>query len=574
MSFASRFSIRLPRPPAWIPRYGVGAILALAMVVCVAIGSSFEREFRANLEQGFQNRVELGDLASAVHQLRKTLDAPRALDPGYISGLIERTKEVESKVKAQGEAGRITDLVLPTKELVSIAAMQAGFERLAVSAAQVERAFNVKAGLRPNESAEAPTLKRVASLVDDYVAAIGALRNARSSANALPGLTSATMALAENLQAATNESRKKTVNLAWRDVLAALPVDRGDLIDRLLADGRMLEEFQAHRARAMSRLEQVSAKIDSAERMLLQSRSGGGLLVVSSILTWLGIAFGLLAITVAWLKVKQLAVIGEQTAHPVELVVPRSVLAESISENQPIIDDPGVAAEARLAARIANEVRAPVSVRELAEAALEDTLDHGDTLDHVASGYWIEAGSVAERRVALLDKQSEQLEQHVKAVMASVETLAGRVDLVVQSLQLVMDKDAPHVSLDTISLRRRTDELQALAMNLSIQVTSGEGADPMLDDLEEFNRELAALTEEIKRVGLGGGVAQIERRLAHSIDEGRRMVAAADSLKERTETLYEDAQRFRRHSEALIRGIQDGAVAELPAAYIRQRHPA
>jgi hypothetical protein len=568
MSFASRFSIPLPRLPAWIPRYGVGAILALAMVVCVAIGSSFEREFRANLEQGFQNRVELGDLASAVHQLRKTLDAPRALDPGYISGLIERTKEVESKVKAQGEAGRISDLVLPTKELASIAAMQAGFERLAVSAAQVERAFNVKASLKPSESAEAPTLKRVASLVDDYVAAVGALRNARSSANALPGLTSATMALAENLQAATTESRKKTVSLAWRDVLAALPVDRGDLIDRLLADGRMLEEFQAHRTRSMSRLEQVSAKIDSAERMLLQSRSGGGLLVVASILTWLGIAFGLLAIVVAWLKVKQLAVISEQAAHPIELVVPRSVLAESISENQPIIDDPGVAAEAHLAARIANEVSAPVSVRELAEAALEDTLDH------VASGYWIEAGSVAERRVALLDKQSEQLEQHVKAVMASVETLAGRVDLVVQSLQLVMEKDAPYVSLDTKSLRRRADELQALAMNLSIQVTSGEGADPLLDDLEEFNRELEALTEEIKRVGLGGGVAQIERRLAHSIDEGRRMVAAADSLKERTETLYEDAQRFRRHSEALIRGIQDGAVAELPASYIRQRHPA
>jgi uncharacterized protein YhaN len=318
----------------------------------------------------------------------------------------------------------------------------------------------------------------------------------------------------------------------------------------------------------MSRLEQVSAKIDSAERMLLQSRSGGGLLVVASILTWLGIAFGLLAIVVAWLKVKQLAVISEQAAHPIELVVPRSVLAESISENQPNIDDPGVAAEAHLAARIANEVSAPVSVRELAEAALEDTLDH------VASGYWIEAGSVAERRVALLDKQSEQLEQHVKAVMASVETLAGRVDLVVQSLQLVMEKDAPYVSLDTKSLRRRADELQALAMNLSIQVTSGEGADPLLDDLEEFNRELEALTEEIKRVGLGGGVAQIERRLAHSIDEGRRMVAAADSLKERTETLYEDAQRFRRHSEALIRGIQDGAVAELPASYIRQRHPA
>jgi hypothetical protein len=49
------------------------------------------------------------------------------------------------------------------------------------------------------------------------------------------------------------------------------------------------------------------------------------------------------------------------------------------------------------------------------------------------------------------------------------------------------------------------------------------------------------------------------------------LAAVVDTLKERTETLYEDAQRFRRHSEALIRGIQEGAVAELPSSYLRTR---
>ena len=47
------------------------------------------------------------------------------------------------------------------------------------------------------------------------------------------------------------------------------------------------------------------------------------------------------------------------------------------------------------------------------------------------------------------------------------------------------------------------------------------------------------------------------------------MIAAADTLKERTEILYEDAQRFRRHSEALIRGIQEGAVSEVPMRLVK-----
>jgi hypothetical protein len=538
------------------------------MVVCVVIGANYEREFRGNLEQGFQQRVELGDLASSVQQLRRTLESPRALDSGYLSGLIERTKEVESKVKAQTDAGRIADLALPSKELAAIAAMQSGFERLAVSAAQVERAYNLKSTLKPTDSTDAASLKRVSGLMDDYMAAVGALRNARSAANALPGLVAATMSLAENLPNATAESRRKSVHPGWREVLVALPVDRGDLVDRLLADGRMLEDLQAQRTRASSRLEQISAKIDSAERMLLQSRSGGGLLVVASILTWVGVGFGLLAIGISWIQIKRQSELSQQVNAPVELVVPRSVLAEHSQDDLPERVDESEAVEARIAARIANEVGTAISVREIAKAAVEEPIDH------VASGYWIEAGSMAERRVALLDKQSEQLEQHVKAVMAAVETLAGRADMVVQSLQLATEEHAPHVNLDASVLRKRTDELQALAMNLSLQVRSGEGSDPLLDDLEQFNADLGALADEIKRVGKSGGVAQIERRLSHSIDEGRRMVAAADSLKERAETLFEDAQRFRRHSEALIRGIQEGAVAELPTSYIRQRNPA
>lgn len=568
MSFASRFQNRLPGVPVWIARYGLSGLLALGMVVCVVIGANYEREFRGNLEQGFQQRVELGDLASSVQQLRRTLESPRALDPGYLSGLIERSKEVESKVKAQTDAGRIADLALPTKELAAIAAMQSGFERLAVSTAQVERAFNLKATLKPSDSADAPALKRVSGLIDDYMAAVGALRNARSAANALPGLVAATMSLAENLPTATAESRRKSVNPGWREVLVALPVDRGDLVDRLLADGRMLEDLQSQRTRASSRLEQISAKIDSAERMLLQSRSGGGLLVVASILTWVGVGFGLLAIGISWIQVKRFSEIGRQPHPPVELVVPRSVLAEHSEDDRQDRVEESDAVEARIAARIASEVGTAVSVRAIAEAAIEEPIDH------VASGYWIEAGSMAERRVALLDKQSEQLEQHVKAVMAAVETLAGRADMVVQSLQLATEENAPNAGLDALTLRKRIDELQALAMNLSLQVRSGEGSDPLLDDLEQFNADLTVLADEIKRVGKSGGVAQVERRLSHSIDEGRRMVAAADSLKERAETLYEDAQRFRRHSEALIRGIQEGAVAELPASYIRHRNSA
>jgi hypothetical protein len=66
-------------------------------------------------------------------------------------------------------------------------------------------------------------------------------------------------------------------------------------------------------------------------------------------------------------------------------------------------------------------------------------------------------------------------------------------------------------------------------------------------------------------------VGALERRVALSLDEGRRMTAAADTLRERSQTLFEDAARFRRHVEALVRSIQEGAVSELPADYVRSR---
>ena len=568
----------------WFFRYGISALLGTAMVFCVAMGARYEREFRTSLEQGFQHRVELGDLASSVQQLRRILESPRALDQGYIAGLIERTKEVEAKSKAQIDAGRIGELILPSKELAAIAAMQQGFERLAASAAQLERAQNLKLALKPAEPADTPAIKRVSALIDDYVNATAGLRSARSASNALSALQQATMGLGENLAAATNESRRKTVPQGWRDVLSLLPAERGDLVDRLLADGRMLEDLQSQRARATSRLEQVAAKIDSAERLLLQSRAGGGLLVVAAILTWSGVGMGLLALLIAAFQIRRYSLAAAaDSSVPVEVMVPRSILAEEQDEDRASED---ASAEAILAARIATEAnrvalssgsltltdnhaaREKVSVRELAEAAVDD---HQDSLEAVTSGYWIAAGSMAERRVALLDRQSDQLEQHVKSLMASAETLAGRVDMVVQSVQLSLESDQDGAAIDLTQIRQRLESLQTLAMNLSLQVSAGENSEPVLEDLERFSEALDAVSSEMKQFNNPRSQAVTSRRMAVSLDEVRRLAAVVDTLKERTETLYEDAQRFRRHSEALIRGIQEGAVAELPSSYLRTR---
>ena len=568
----------------WFFRYGISALLGTAMVFCVAMGARYERELRTSLEQGFQHRVELGDLASSVQQLRRILESPRALDQGYIAGLIERTKEVEAKSKAQIDAGRIGELILPSKELAAIAAMQQGFERLAASAAQLERAQNLKLALKPAEPADTPAIKRVSALIDDYVNATAGLRSARSASNALSALQQATMGLGENLAAATNESRRKTVPQGWRDVLSLLPAERGDLVDRLLADGRMLEDLQSQRARATSRLEQVAAKIDSAERLLLQSRAGGGLLVVAAILTWSGVGMGLLALLIAAFQIRRYSLAAAaDSSVPVEVMVPRSILAEEQDEDRASEE---ASAEAILAARIATEAnrvalssgsltltdnhaaREKVSVRELAEAAVDD---HQDSLEAVTSGYWIAAGSMAERRVALLDRQSDQLEQHVKSLMASAETLAGRVDMVVQSVKLSLESDQDGAAIDLTQIRQRLESLQTLAMNLSLQVSAGENSEPVLEDLERFSEALDAVSSEMKQFNNPRSQAVTSRRMAVSLDEVRRLAAVVDTLKERTETLYEDAQRFRRHSEALIRGIQEGAVAELPSSYLRTR---
>jgi len=191
----------------------------------------------------------------------------------------------------------------------------------------------------------------------------------------------------------------------------------------------------------------------------------------------------------------------------------------------------------------------------------------------ITSGYWISAGSMVERRVALLDRQSEQLERHVKSVMASAESLASRADLVLQSLQLMNDIQplAAGGGL-SVEIHQRVETLQALSMNLALNAPTIDLGDPLLDYLEEFNDELAALSEEIRAMSNEEtSDSAHRRRVQASIDEGRRLSAAADSLRERTETLYEDAQRFRRHSEALIRGIQDGAISEVSASALKAR---
>ena len=92
----ARWNMTIPKlnvaMTAWLLRYGFSVVLGFAMVICVAMGARYEREFRTTLEQGFQHRVELGDLASSVQQLRRILESPRVLDPGFVAGLVERVK--------------------------------------------------------------------------------------------------------------------------------------------------------------------------------------------------------------------------------------------------------------------------------------------------------------------------------------------------------------------------------------------------------------------------------------------------------------------------------------------------
>lgn len=594
----------------WLRSYGIFVGLAIGLIACIGVGSRYEREFRSSLEQGFQHRVELGDLASSVQQLRRVLEAPIVLDPGYFAGLVERSKEVELKAKAQSEAGRFQDLALPLKELGALAGMQKGFERLATSHALVERAHSLKSTLRLNEPADAPAIRKVSGALEEYAGAVSAIRGTRSSVSGLQSVQAASVAIAENLPTAMNESRRKNAPQGWRDVLAILPSERGDLQDRLLADGRLVEDFLAQRVKAISRLEQVSARIDSAERLLLQARSSGGLLVASALLTWGGVGLGVLGLLLGALGIDR-ARKESQNARAEEYSGAQSG-AKDFAEEGP--DRQSSSAEALIAEKIANEAkrgtsssqetmdeahgtvevreeldginasyppsrrgeaylaqplprRPHASVRELAEAPTDKASD--DTLEAVTSGYWIAAGSMAERRVALLDRQSEQFERHVGSVMAAVDTLANRIEATLESLHAASELERAPSGRHAEGLRKRVEDLQTLAMNLSLKFTSSKGAESVLDDLEHLGKQLESLTDDIRGEMEVDSLTSPGRRIEPWLEEARRMAAASSALGERAETLLEDAQRFRRHAEALIRGIQDGAVTELPSVYLK-----
>lgn len=569
--------------PAFLLNYGTQVFFGLLLVLGVGLGGRYEAEFRSGLEQGFQNRVELGDLASSVQQLRRSVEVPRILDPTYAMALAEKSKELETKFKVQSTAGRLSELSVPTKELDQIIKMEPAFGRLALSAALVERAQAVKVASRVSDPIDFPGIKKFSLLLDQYVEAAIALRNSNSAVAALPALSTASMGLGENLQPALMESRRKGAPLVWKDVLAALGAEKADAVDRFLADARLIDEFQSLRGRTVSKLEQIAARVDGAERMLLQSRATGGLLVVASLLTWGGVLSGLVGLLMS-VASKRALLLAQSELRDVR--VPRSVLAETPDTPH----EKGVARESTpldIALNLTpnQHVQAPSigyedsyqkgalrDARELSTLnSLDDTTQNSSDSDPITSGYWISAGSMVERRVALLDRQSEQLQRHVKSVMASAESLASRADLVLQSLQLVNEaQPAGGRHSRSLEIQMRVESLQALSMNLALKAPTVEISDPLLDQLEEFNDELASLSSEIRSMGN----TEIDdsaylRRLHASIDEGRRLSAAADSLRERTETLYEDAQRFRRHSEALIRGIQEGAISDVSTSALK-----
>lgn len=569
--------------PSWFLNYGVQIVCGIFLVLGVGLGGRYEADFRSGLERGFQHRVELGDLASSVQQLRRSLEVPRILDPTYAKGLAEKSKELEVKSKVHSSEGRVSELPLPSKELDQIIKMEPAFERLSVSAAIVERAQALKVASRAPDSSEFPGIKKFSLLVDQYIEAVSALRNSNGAVSALQSFSTASMGLGENIPIALTESRRKGALPVWRDMLTTLGAEKSDAVDRYLSDARAIDEFQSLRGRAISKLEQIAARVDGAERMLLQSRATGGLLVVASLLTWAGVLIGLMGMFFSMTAKREL--LRKQSALD-EVLVPRSVMSESLaSEDTHITAGASIGAQldaptkdlnrpAPLAFEDANQALRPRESNELSKRdGLDDTSLQTMVSEPITSGYWISSGSMVERRVALLDRQSEQLERHVKSVMASAESLASRADLVLQSLQLMNDIQplAAGGGL-SVEIHQRVETLQALSMNLALNAPTIDLGDPLLDYLEEFNDELAALSEEIRAMSNEEtSDSAHRRRVQASIDEGRRLSAAADSLRERTETLYEDAQRFRRHSEALIRGIQDGAISEVSASALKAR---
>ena len=543
----------------------IGSICALLL------GARYEKQFRTILQEGFQARVELGDLASSIQELRRSLETPRVFDPAYVSGIAERAQEVERKAKSQSALGRVQELALPVKELGSLTSMGQGLERLSVNAALVERALNFKLAQKAPESVEWPAIKRFGSILEEYGAAVSMLRNSRSAANAIPDMRAASVAMAEQLPLALADSRRKGAPQVWRELLGLLPAERNEMVDRLLTDGRLLEDFEVQRNRAINRLEQVSARVDASERLLLQSKTGSEFSLVSILLSWLGIG---LAVGSALLAARQGYLHGQSKGdHPV-VQKPDAVfdVEKSGVENRAMRSDsekPAVV-ESMIAARVTEALSLQDASSKLDLTIMSDGTEAEIVNDEVTSGYWIAAGSMAERRVALLDRQAEQLEGRVGSVMAASETLSSRIDLVVQSLQLLSDRDAGDSIAATVSVRERLEALQVIGMNLSLRVSTGEGGEEFFGVLEQFNDELSALSTEVDAIGRHDLVPTTQgRRLVNTLDEGRRLQAASDALRERTQSLLEDAQRFRRQSEALIRGIQEGAVSQVPVTLIK-----
>ena len=550
--------------------------LMLGSMIALLISARYESQFRLILQEGFQARVELGDLASSIQGLRRTLETPRVFDPSFVTGLAELTAEVERKLKSQSSAGRVQELVLPSKELSALRGMDLGFKSLVTNVSLVERALYIKQAQRAPEVGELPAIKRFSGLLEQYGTAASLLRNSKGAGNVIPDMKTVSAGIAEQFPLALAESRRKGVPAVWREILALFPPERNELADRLLADSRLLDDFDAQRNRAINRLEQVSARVDAAERLLLQSKTGSELSVVSLILQALGIG---LAILSGIFAARQGYLHGRSLGEPSEAAEEAAVLVEEQEHSDELRRDQQVSAnpvivESVIAARLNEALNAQnkAAKLDLSSAVVNEEAEINSA--EVAEGYWIPAGSMAERRIALLDRQSEQLEGRVGSVMAASETLSGRIDLVVQSLHLLSDRDTEAAPNRSASLRSRLESLRVNGMNLSLQLSSGEGGGDFFEALEQFNDQLADLSDEFESISdFSNSQNTSDRRLRNTLEEGRRLQAASDALRERTQLLLEDAQRFRRHSEALIRGIQEGAVSNYPASAVRGKLP-
>lgn len=544
----------------------VGAIIALV------ISARYESQFRLILQEGFQARVDLGDLASSIQGLRRALQTPRVFDPTFVSGLSELTAEVERKLKSQSAAGRVQELMLPSKELGALRGMDAGLNSLATNVSLVERVLSNKLAQKAPEYGDWPAIKRFSRLLEEYGASASLLRNSKGAGNVIPDLKMASTNIAEHFPLALAESRRKGAPVVWRDLLALFPAERNEMVDRLLEDSRLLEDFDAQRTRAINRLEQVLAKVDAAERLLLQSKTGSELSVVAILLQALGIFLALLSGLFAarqGYRYGRTVEEADESAEVLAAVVDQGHQTDDLRHEQREITNPAII-ESVIAAKINEAIDLQDKATKLDFSSSVVTQEADITNTEVTEGYWIPAGSMAERRIALLDRQSEQLEGRVGSVMAASETLSGRIDVVVQSLQLLLEREEDVVPSRSASLWSKLESLRVVGMNLSLQLSSGEGGGDFFASLEQFNDQLAEIGEELGSVNdIVSSKSAAERRLQNALDEGRRLQAGSDSLRERAQLLLEDAQRFRRHSEALIRGIQDGAVSNYPASSVR-----